>query len=161
GACFISADYDEVDAAQPRLVTVLVTRRAPAHIVVPAIALVDRTCLGVKNAFVAKPILEVDLAPMVARIGRAHEAGMIPCDPLRAQSVVFHAVDYARSIGFEPHPDFPEPLFGPRPAALLETPLAHAPRPVYVSGPDDPVARIVQHLEATVGPRNYVFAVAA
>jgi len=140
---------------------VLVTRNGPSSIVVPALALCDRTCLGIKNAFVAKPILDVELGPMVARIGAAHQAGMMECDPLLAQSVVFHALDYARSLGFAPHKDFPEPLFGPRPANLLETPLGRPERPIYVSGPDDRVAQILAHLDATVGPGNYGFMLGA
>jgi len=161
GPCFINADFGEDNPAQPRLVSVLITRKAPGNIVVPALALCDRTCLGIKNAFVARPILEVELDPMVIRIGEAHEAGMMPCEPLLAQSVVYHALDYARSLGFEPHRDFPEPLFGPRPEVLLSTPLARPERPVYVAGPDDPVARIIERLDAAVGRGNYDFTVGA
>ena len=47
-----------------------------------------------------------------------------PCEPLEAQSVVFHALDYARSLGFFAHQDFEDALFEPRPAALSDTPLA-------------------------------------
>jgi hypothetical protein len=151
GPCFISRDWRDGDPTLPTLVTVIVTRQAPGSIVVPAIALVDRTCLGVKNGFVAKPMLEKDLAPFLAQVGHAHQVGMEPCDPLLAQSVVFHAVDYARSLGFEPHADFPAPIFGPRPEALLDTPLARPERPVYYAGPDDPVDRIVAQLDARVG----------
>src|SRR5260370_1449230 len=83
GPCFISADFGEDDPAGPALVSVLVTRKAPGNIVVPALALCDRTCLGIKNAFVAKPILEVELDRMVVRIGEA-AGGMMPCEPLLA-----------------------------------------------------------------------------
>lgn len=155
GPTFISADWEDSDLALPRLVTVLATRKAPGRIVVPAIALVDRTCLGVKNAFVAKPISELELPALAAQIGAAHEVGMVPCAFLTAQSIVFHAVDYARSLGFTPNRDFPEPLFGPRPETLLDTPLARPARPVYVAGPDDLVARVIQQLDAAVGPGNY------
>ncbi len=161
GPSFISADWQVADAALPRLVTVLVTRKAPGRIVVPAIALVDRTCLGVKNAFVAKPISELELPALVGQVGAAHEVGMVPCDFLTAQSVVFHAVDYARSLGFAPNRDFPEPLFGPRPETLLDTPLARPARPVYVPGPDDVTARVIAQLDAAVGRGNYDVVVSA
>jgi hypothetical protein len=155
GPTFISADWRDTDVALPRLVTILATRKAPGHIVVPSIVLIDRTCLGVKNAFVAKPISELELPAMASQIGAAHEGGMIEIDWLTAQSIVFHAVDYARSLGFAPNRDFPEPLFGPRPETLRDTPLARPARPVYVSGPDDAVARVIQQLDAAVGPGNY------
>jgi hypothetical protein len=155
GSCFISSDWFDDDLQHPRLVSVIVTRKAPQNIVVPAIALVDRTCLGVKNGFVAKPMVDVELDPFIVRLGEAHESGMEPCSPLIAQSVVYHAIDYARSLGFEPHKDFPEPLFGPRPEVLLDTPLARPERPVYIAGPDDPMLRIVEHLTARLGPDGF------
>jgi hypothetical protein len=155
GPSFISGDWKLMDEAQPRLVSVVITRKAPAGIVIPALVLVDRTCLGVKNAFVAKPMREAELESFLAQVGQAHEVGMVECDLLVAQSVVLHALDYARSLGFSPHRDFPEPLFTPRPAELLDTPLARPSRPVYVSGPEDPVTRILARLDAAVGPGNY------
>jgi len=155
GPSFISGDWKLQDEVQPRLVSVVVTRKAPAGLVIAALVLVDRTCLGVKNAFVAKPMREAELESFLAQVGQAHEVGMVECDLLVAQSVVLHAVDYARSLGFAPHRDFPEPLFTPRPAELLDTPLARPLRPVYVSGPADPVSRVLARLDAAVGTGNY------
>lgn len=155
GPSFISGDWELDNPALPRLVSVVVTRRAPAGMVIPALVLVDRTCLGVKNAFVAKPLREAELASFVAQVGQAHEVAMVRCELLVAQSVVLHAIDYARSLGFAPHRDFPEPLFTPRPAALLDTPLARPARPVYVAGPEDAVSRVLARLDAAVGPGNY------
>jgi hypothetical protein len=159
GPSFISADWEEADPAQPRLVSVLITRKAPGRILVPAIVLVDRTCLGVKNSFVAKPMFEAELPALLGPMGSTHPGGMVPCDWLVAQSVVLHAVDYARSLGFAPHRDFPEPLFEPRPAALLDTPLSRPARPVYVAGPSDVVARVIERLDAAVGRDNYDFTI--
>lgn len=157
GPCFISADWREDDQARPRLVSVIVTRKAPGYVVIPAMALVDRTCLGVKNAFVARPMPEAELADFVTTLGEAHQVGMEPCEPLLAQSLVFHGVDYARSLGFEPHRDFAEPLFGPRPATLLDTPLARPERAHYAAGPDDDMPRILDHLERRLGAGNFDF----
>ncbi len=157
GPAFLSGDWAEEDTAMPRLVTVVVTRRVPGGFVVPSIVLVDRTCLGIKNAFVARPFADSQIPAFIAKIGQALPEGMRPCELLTAQSIVYHAVDYARSLGFEPHEDFPEPLFGPRPERLLETPFAHPVKPYYLSGPDDDVERIVAHLDARVGKGNYDF----
>jgi hypothetical protein len=157
GRCFISASLTEDDPRMPALVSVIVTRAAPGGVVVPGIALVDRTCLGVKNGFVGRPMPDVELDPFLHELGKAHGSALTPCTPLVAQSVVYHALDYARSLGFEPHRDFPEPLFGPRPEALLDTPLARPERPVYVPGPDDPMARILEHLVRKLGPEGFDF----
>ena len=155
GQAYVSADFTDERMDPPRLVSVVGTRKAPGGIVLPALALVDRTCLGVKNAFVAEPVLEYHFRSFLAEVGRAHEGGMVPCELLVAQSIVFHALDYAASLGFEPHPDFPEPLFGPRPAELLETPLAHPARPFWVRGPDADVEEILETLDESVGEGNY------
>ena len=79
------------------------------------------------------------------------------CEPLEAQSVVFHALDYARSLGFLAHEDFEVALFEPRPEALLATPLAAPARPIFISGPNDDVRRIRGHLDEQVGRDNYGF----
>src|SRR5436309_2135769 len=51
GQAYVSADFTLERMDPPRLVSVVLTREAPGGIVLPALALVDRTCLGVKNAF--------------------------------------------------------------------------------------------------------------
>lgn len=155
GQAYVSADFTMTRLDPPRLVTVVVTRKAPGGRILPSLALVDRTCLGVKNAFVAEVLTEYDFEGFLHQVGTAHEGGMVPCELAVAQSLVFHALDYAASLGFEPHADFPEILFGPRPAPLVETPLAHPTRPFWVRGPDDDVEDILETLDESVGPGNY------
>lgn len=65
--------------------------------------------------------------------------------------MIFHALDYAASLGFAPHRDFVATLVGTRPETLVDTPLARPERPIFVPGPDDDVARIVGVLTAKVG----------
>lgn len=160
GPSFISAAWKDSNQAMPMLVTVLVTRAAPHGLFVPAVAMVDRTCLGVKNGFVGRTVTELDLRKLVATMSESTE-GIESCDLLVAQSVVYHALDYARKLGFEPQRDFPEPLFGPRPARLLDTPLARPSRPVFVPGPSDDLRRIYNQLVRAVGVGNFDFAVDA
>jgi hypothetical protein len=155
GPSFVSADFTMTRMDPPRLVTVVVTRKGPGGLFLPALALVDRTCLGVKNAFISQPMLEWDLRGFILETGRAHEGGLVECELPVAQSVVFHALDYAASLGFEPHPDFHEVLFGPRPSLLLDTPLARPPRPFWVRGPDDDPEEILATLDEAVGEGNY------
>jgi hypothetical protein len=71
------------------------------------------------------------------------------------QSVVFHAIDYARRLGFEPDRDFPAELFGPRPAVLTVTPWHAADRPIFVSGPHDDTSRVIARLTTAVGPDGF------
>jgi hypothetical protein len=136
-------------------VTVVVTRRVRG-LLVAEIVLVDRTCLGIKNAMLLPLITEADLLERLdALAGGVTE--FRDCEPLEAQSVVFHALDYARSLGFLAHEDFEVALFEPRPESLSETPLAKPERPIYASGPDDDVPMILDRLDRHVGRDNYQF----
>lgn len=159
GPAFVSTGWDLVNEAAPELVGVVVTRVTAGGLLLPASALVDRTCLGVKNAFVIRPLSDAELLEYLDQFG-APFGGMEMTSPLVAQSIVFHAVDYARTLGFAPHPDFPEILFGPRPDKLLDTPLSRPSRPVYVAGPHDNVVLVINTLNRAVGPGNYEMTVA-
>ena len=154
GPAYMTQAWARGDPSFPELVPVVFTRRAPGQLLIGAFALVDRTCLGVKNAMLLPPMTDLELEDRIAWLGK--EIGSLRrVEPLEAQSVVYHAIEYARSLGFAPHPDFPEALFGPRPAALLDTPLARPERPFYVPGPDDHVEQVLARLDAAVGPDGY------
>lgn len=138
------------DASTPSLVGALVTRKMPNGQLFVASALVDRTCLGVKDAYVMRPLSRAEHAQLLEQTAEVYEVlEEVPIEVLR--SVVFHAIDYAASLGFAPHEDFPASLFGPRPEPLLDTPWAAPPKPFYLSGPNDDVAAILAVLEARVG----------
>jgi len=148
GPCFVSAGWD--DESEPALVSVIVTRRLDADELLVHMLLLDRTCLGVKNAMLSPPMTRDGVEEFAEDVGRAH-GGMEKCEPLLAQSLVFHALDYARELGFTPNADFHESLLGPRPETLLETPWRRAERPLYISGPDDNVGRIMAQLQRAAG----------
>ena len=119
-------------------------------------ALVDRTCLGIKDAFPGDKVTDDELQDLIADMGAVH-GGMESCEPLIAQSVVYHALDYADRLGFAPDADFPESLFGPRPAELVETPWHAAAKPIYVRGPRDDVQAIVPQLVAMLGADGFTY----
>jgi len=152
GTCWLSEGWDDTDA--PDLVGVVVTRKLADGRVLPGFALVDRTCLGVKEGFAGKPLSAEELASFVARIGLPH-GGMVECEPMVAQSVVFHALDYAGKLGFEPHAEFPAEVFEPRPSELRDTPWCSPDRPLYLAGPYDDASAVLQQLTAAVGEGNY------
>jgi len=155
GPCYISVGW-KLEEGSPELVSVVVTRRLPDGDLVPGTALVDRTCLGIKSAFAGEKVTDDELADLVEDFGAAH-GGMEPCEPLIAQSVVYHALDYAHRLGFAPDPDFPEGLFGPRPAELIDTPWHSAPQPIYMRGPRDDSQEILAQLAATVGADGFTY----
>lgn len=153
GPCWVSTALDEPNEEGPVLITIVISRRV-GGLLLPCIVLVDRTCLGVKNAFTVALQTELDLDRLLLQLA-ANGDPLRPADLLLAQSVIFHALDYARSLGFEPHRDFVAGLIGERPTELLETPLCRPERPLYISGPDDDVARIISRLDARVGRDGY------
>ncbi len=156
GPAWVSTAIDKPDADQTiPLVTAVVTRRLRG-LLLAEIVLVDRTCLGVKNAMLLPLMGEADLLERLDSLGGGGTE-FRSCEPLEAQSVVFHALDYARSLGFFAHEDFEIALFEPRPEPLRETPLSKPARPTYISGPDDDVRKILGQLDRSVGPDNYLF----
>ncbi len=156
GPCAVSVGWDDAEGELPSLVTAVVTRVLGDGRLFPSVAMVDRTCLGVKNGFPAQPVTRTELPGLLDKVFMAH-GGWEECQPLVAQSIVFRAVDYARRLGFEPHPDAELLLFGPRPSDLLATPWCAPPTPVYLSGPDDDVEAIMAQLEKTAGAGNFDF----
>lgn len=134
------------------LITAAVSRRIPGFGVVTGAALIDRRCLGVKNGMLFNAERWVQVREAMAE---NPDIELIEVDLLTAQSVLYHALDYAKSLGFAPHRDFPEGFFAPRPATLLDTPLARPTRPLYVSGPDDRVNAIIAQLTRSVGVGNF------
>jgi hypothetical protein len=163
GPCFVSNVWTGSDAVEaegedgvPSLVVVVITRVTPWGTFIPAFALVDRTCLGVKSAVLGAPRTRSELDEDVAALAAAH-GPLTECPLLVAQSVVFSAVDYARTLGFEPHADFPEAFFGPRPESMLDTPFSKPAYPIYIVSPGDPVEQILETLDRSVGSFNYAF----
>lgn len=158
GPCFMSAAW-RADDDLPGLVSTLVTRVLPGRQFLGGLALVDRTCLGVKNGFKTKPLSTGGLQEYLDRLSGTNEIEEV--EPLEALSVVHHAIAYAAKLGFEPHPDFPAEMFSPKPDKLLHTPHANDPKPLYISGPDDDQDAIMRRLEEAVGKGNYDFFLAA
>lgn len=157
GPVFVGESIDTVEPI-PGLVTVLVSRQIERGRLLPEVVLIDRTCLGVKNAFLMEPSSEIELLEIVRDLSESEP--LRACDPAFAQSVVFHALDYARSLGFDPHRDFEPALFEPRPDPLLDTPLARPERPFYEPGTQDDIDSILGRLEASVGVSGFDFATA-
>lgn len=144
GPVWISHGWDEI-GDEPELVSVVFTRKLTGPYVLPMLLLVDRTCLGVKEAMVARPMTGPELDRFLRDLAEAH-GGLVPVDLLVAQSVVFHALDYAARLGFSPAADFEPELLGPRPPRLLDTAWANAEKPLFLPGPDDDVEAILATL---------------
>jgi hypothetical protein len=120
--------------------------------------MVDYWCLGVKNALPPRrsDLVEYDFLKktLFGPYGGAH-----PITLEQAQSIVYGAMEYARKLGLEPHPDGIEALkvLGPRPETLLPLKFGKNGRPTFINGPEDDVFKTINTLDASIGKRNYDF----
>jgi hypothetical protein len=120
--------------------------------------LVDLGCLGVKNAL-------TKLFPSTAVYQREYRQylmasqPMMDCDLDLAAKVIEEGINYARSLGFNPHSDTAmalKILGDAHPENCAETiPLGKDGKPFFVNGPYDDVSRIIRILERNVGRGNY------
>lgn len=138
--------------------SILIARKERASRATLCGFLVDVYCLGVKD--VVGPLSKG--SGSIDDFRRKYFGGFdkppISCPLELAQHLVHGGVAYARTLGFEPHPDFAAA------AAYLGMPSTPTPiqfgrdgKPFYISGPRDNPRTIMRTLESTVGSGNYDF----
>jgi hypothetical protein len=141
----------------PNLVSVLVAREHRYGKVSACGYLVDTHCLGVKNAIGPRVLDAYELGEFRWSYFRAYdeEPQHVPVE--LARELVLGAADYARRLGFEPHPDFE--------ACRAQLGAWNGPgaiefgRPLFVPGPHDDVVAIIRTLERTVGRGSFDYVV--
>jgi hypothetical protein len=118
--------------------------------------LVDVFCLGVKNAIGPRSLDPIEGREFAAGYFRAYDERPLAVPFELAQSVVLGAVDFARRLGFEPHPDFERvrPQLGDwrGPSPIV---FGDGGRPHLIPGPRDDAERAVATLRRTVGDGNF------
>lgn len=143
------------------LVTALVARRRRhRHGVTVCVYLLDVYCLGVKNALGPRRLDDDQLRGFTRQIfgGYGEPSISAPIDLVR--DLVFGAVDYARALGFDPHPDFEParehlgPWSGPSPITF-----GCNGKPTYVQGPHDDPTQVIRTLRRAVGRRGFEYTV--
>jgi hypothetical protein len=105
---------------------------------------------------------EVALRALTSGFFDAYPSPPIPAPLELAQHLVLGAAEYARGLGFDPHPDF-EAAKGhlgswSGPSAIR---FGRNGKPFYVEGPHDDSAAVMRTLNRTVGKGNYEFLVVA
>lgn len=155
--CWITSDWKDTQI----MCQALVTRQHPNGRVAAAAFMIDLACLGVKNASVTAFISEYEFSSQYLEILESSQDFEVCSGDLIAK-VVHSAIDYARSLGFEPHPDAKKALL-----FLHDLQPENVPdriptgdgtgRPVYIQGPYDNVKKILKTLDKSVGEGNYEF----
>jgi hypothetical protein len=124
--------------------------------------LVDVFCLGVKNTNDPKTMDRRKLPDFVRDFfGAWSHRPPVPAPLELARHIVFGAVDYARSLGFEPHPDFAKgaALLGDWEEGSSDVTFGQDGKPFYINGPRDNTYGIIAKLRQTVGDGNFDYLV--
>jgi hypothetical protein len=125
--------------------------------------LVDAWCLGVKDTLGPTSMERRKLPEFVNRFFSTWRSRPPVPAPLElARHLTFGAVDYARGLGFEPHPDFARSaaLLGAWTEGSSDVTFGMDGTPMYISGPHDDAPQIVATLRAAVGDGNFGFLLA-
>jgi hypothetical protein len=141
---------------------VVLSRELPGGWIAVASFLVDRYCLGVKDAFARVVGRSTYEHEYVRRMHREMSARIVP--PAEARKLLEQAMAYARKIGFPPHAGYAKAvrLFGSiDPAESSATfEFGKDGKPFYIAGPNDSLERsrqIVAILNNTCGPEQFEY----
>jgi hypothetical protein len=136
------------DSDASGLVTALVTRRKRHRSgAIVCVYLADVYCLGVKNVIGPDKINERALQRYASCVFSGYSTAPIPAPIELVRDLVLGAVEYARGLGFEPHPDFKRARahLGPWAGTSAIT-FGCDGKPFYIEGPYDDSSRIIRML---------------
>lgn len=139
------------------LCQIIVTRRDRNRLLVGSY-LVDYWCLGVKDAIPPRKMGNSESLRFIESCMERFAEPFVDISLEQAQSIVYGAVDYALSLGFEPHRDFntkTQAHLGLRPERLIPIKFGKDGQPFYMGGPYDNAEKIIRTLEASVGAGNF------
>jgi hypothetical protein len=153
----LPATESELESGESGLAGVLVVRDTGSTVLACGF-LVDVFCLGVKDTNGPKTMDRRKLPDFTRTFfsawpGQPHVAAPVDL----ARHVVFGAVDYARSLGFEPHPDFAKgaALLGDWEAGSSDVTFGRDGKPFYINGPRDDTYGNLARLRRAVGDGNF------
>jgi hypothetical protein len=149
------------DQSTDGLVTAFVARRCRHRRgATVCVYLLDVYCLGVKNAMGPDTIDEQALRRLTDHVFSGYPAPPITAPIELVRDLVLGAAEYARRLGFAPHPDFEQarahlaPWAGP--SAIT---FRHNGKPTYISGPHDDPNRVLHTLHRAVGRTGFNYTI--
>jgi hypothetical protein len=154
-ACYLNADWKEQGLAR-----IVVTRSQENGKAMVGAFLVDIFCLGVKNTFcnegLTRTQIEDELLPGFYQTEEPTRVGIN-----YAKEIICGAVDYAKSLGFEPHPDFElsRHVLGNEEFSRTRSLTFGGPKgkPLYIAGPDDDAASVLRKLRGRLGDKGFEY----
>lgn len=154
-ACYLNTDWKERGLA-----SIVVTRGQENGRAMVGVFLVDISCMGVKNAFCNEGLtrrqIEDELLPGCYQNEKPTRIGIN-----YAKEIIYGAVDYARSLGFEPHPDFElsRHVLGTDEFSRTRGLQFGGPqgKPLFIAGPDDDVPAVIRKLRDKLGEDGFEY----
>ncbi len=154
--CYVA---DEIFNSDQGIGQVIVSRLS-GNQVAAGIFLIDAYCLGVKDAFAFFRSREDFEDQLLASMGQATRLRKV--EPAYAKKLVMDAIAYARSIGFEPHPDYKLASKVLRDidetASDAEFTFGKDGKPFFIAGPNDNPARckqVIDTLQRKLSPDGF------
>lgn len=149
------------DESTGGLVTVLAARRRQHRRSATAcVYLLDVYCLGVKNTIGPDNLDEQRLRRLTDHVFSGYQTPPIAAPIDLVRDLVFGAADYARRLGFAPHPDFEQARghLGPwnGPSAIT---FGREGKPTYISGPYDNPDHVLRTLRRAVGHKGFNYTI--
>lgn len=153
--CLIADGYENQS-----LTICLIIRKQPSGYFTVALFMIDRFCLGIKDAFANCNLQSTDVEDLIgkasAQIGSIDEVSTA-----YLHNMVYGALDFAESLGFSPHKDFKlaEFILDPNLVddGIDDIEFGFEGKPYFIAGPYDNAAKIMATLDQTVGRGNYKF----
>lgn len=149
---------DDPESGFDGLAAVLVARRHRYDKVSVCGYLADVYCLGVKNAMGPDTMDETALRAFKGEFFSGYHDDPLEASIELARDVVLGSVEYARGLGFEPHPDFTPARahlgLWTGPSAIT---FGKNGKPFYISGPYDNPNPVIRTLQSAVGDGNFDF----
>ena len=156
----ITEDFGEAGLGQA-----IFSRQLPSGEVAFAVFLIDRYCLGVKDAF-GGIRSRAEYRELIDHF--EENATLVELPPADLRCLIEEAVEYARDLGLEPHSDLRrvQPIFGDiDPSDATEHfEFGHEGRPLFIAGPNEDLQRcyrILSILEDRCGKGGFHHILAA
>lgn len=156
--CFVACEHEDEKMS---LTSCFLIKKQPSGKFTIAIMLVDRLCLGVKNASFKCNIADFELDEYIEALSSGMPVQEV--SPEYFHNLVYGAVDYAADLGFEPHKDFKQVEYLLNDEFITdgidEIEMGWKGKPLYIQGPYDNAPQIIEKLNRTIGAGNYDYIV--
>ncbi|MDD4747360.1 MAG: hypothetical protein RBR35_13520 [Salinivirgaceae bacterium] len=155
--CFVSADWKE-----SQQVNIFISRKMSGDYYCLAIYFVDLLCLGIIDCHYRVKVDTDDYNKLLNRhIGLEASTDFIKVDYSVVHNIIYEALEYALSFGFQPHKAFALVKYflqeDTNDIEIIDIPLGYqgSEVPAILASSENPYTRQIQHLRKKLGEGNF------